>query len=102
MDVRLLIHGEPADGEGRLVWWVESPDVPGFSGAADHLLEARITSERAIRDLFEEQGVHEPIAFTYDLVSTVFSDEGVLVGRTGDAPAESASSGDRAEVARVA
>lgn len=42
----LIIHLEDADGE--VVWWAESPDVPGFSAAAPTLAELRERAREAL------------------------------------------------------
>lgn len=38
MSTLILIHLEPAKGEGA-VWWAESPSIPGLSVAADSLAD---------------------------------------------------------------
>ena len=43
--VTVLYHHENA------VWWAESPDVPGFSAAADDLPAARELVARALDDV---------------------------------------------------
>lgn len=98
MEIRLLVHAEPGE-TGSLVWWIESPDIPGFSGAGDGLVEARLTSERAIRDLLAEQGTAEPITFSYELMDPP-ADEGVAVEWTGEAGERSEAG--VIEVSRVA
>ena len=85
MDVRLLIHMEPADS--GLVWWTESPDVPGFSGTGIHLVDARVRSELAILDLLADKGV-EDVSFSYELVASGVPSEGPRVERSGDAANE--------------
>jgi hypothetical protein len=97
MEVRLLIHAEPA--ESGLVWWTESPDVPGFSGTGEHLVDARIRSELAIRDLLADQGI-EDVSFTYELIVPGSSSEGPSVERTGKATDEpGTAAGARAGIA---
>lgn len=87
--IRLLIHLEPTDA--GLVWWTESPDVPGFSGTGQHLDDARIRAELAIRQILADQGVEE-VSFTYQLVASGELSEGSEVkqvggiGRTADGP----------------
>jgi predicted RNase H-like HicB family nuclease len=51
----LIIHLEDADGE--VVWWAESPDVPGFSAAAPSLDELRRRAIDALAELVE----HTPL-----------------------------------------
>lgn len=43
----LLIHLESADGD--VVWWAESPQVPGFTAAAPTLAELRELALDALR-----------------------------------------------------
>lgn len=47
--VRVLYHRE--DG----VWWAESPDVPGFSAAADSLPDVRHYVREALREVHESE-----------------------------------------------
>jgi predicted RNase H-like HicB family nuclease len=82
MDIRLLVHLEPTD-HGSLAWWIEAPDMPGFSAAAPSLTETRIRAELALREILAEQGVDD-VAFRYRLVEAEGS-EGVDVTRTGAA-----------------
>lgn len=82
MEVRLLIHVEPA--ESGLVWWTESPDVPGFTGAGEHLVDVRVRSEIAVRELMAERGIAD-VSFAYELVVPGTPSEGPTVERTGDA-----------------
>lgn len=38
MSITVKIHLERAGSDGaEFVWWAESDDLPGYSGAADHL-----------------------------------------------------------------
>jgi predicted RNase H-like HicB family nuclease len=41
MSATLMIHLERADTETGVVWWADSPDLPGFAAAADTLAELR-------------------------------------------------------------
>jgi hypothetical protein len=43
------VHMDPA-GDGRIVWWAESPEVPGFSAAADSLIALEILVKDAARE----------------------------------------------------
>jgi hypothetical protein len=45
----LTIHLEDVDGE--VVWWADSPDVPGFSAAAPSLEELRKQAATALADI---------------------------------------------------
>jgi predicted RNase H-like HicB family nuclease len=63
----LTIHLEAVEGE--VVWWADSPDVPGFSAAAPSLVELR---ERATAALEEILGAPVPLVEHLD---------GVPVGR---------------------
>jgi hypothetical protein len=87
MEVRLLIHAEQA--ASGLVWWTESPQVSGFTGTGEHLVDARIRSEMAIRELLAGQG-DEDVSFTYELIGPGTSSEGLRVQRTGQATDEPA------------
>jgi len=50
--IDLLIHLEQVpDPDPGFVWWAESPDLPGFSAAADHLPDLLRQAEAAIDDL---------------------------------------------------
>lgn len=49
VDVELVIRLEAAEGEP--VWWAESPQVDGFSVAADTLAELRTRSLDCLEDL---------------------------------------------------
>ena len=51
MTTELIIHLEVADGD--VVWWAESPDLPGFTAAGSSLGELR---ERAMAAIEEIQG----------------------------------------------
>lgn len=44
----LIIHLDNADGE--VVWWAESPQVPGLTAAASSLAELRELAMKALRD----------------------------------------------------
>jgi predicted RNase H-like HicB family nuclease len=47
MNATFSIHLEPTDTD--VVWWAESDDLPGFSGAASTLRELRGLIEEAVR-----------------------------------------------------
>jgi hypothetical protein len=83
MEVRLWIHAEPA--ESGLTWWIESPDIPGFSGTGEDLVDARVRSELAIQELLRDRGVDEAVSFAYELVAPETPSEGLRVERTGEA-----------------
>lgn len=51
-------------------WWSESPDVPGFYAAAEHLPELIIRSEAAAREIVAEQNPDEPVNFTWILMDS--------------------------------
>lgn len=92
MEVRLLIHGEPA--ERGLVWWTESPDVEGFTGTGEHLTDARIRSELAIREILAERGVTD-VSFEYVLLEPGAPSEGRGVEMTGEGHAEAGAAAGR-------
>ena len=54
MDVQLVIHLERADRD--IVWWAETDDVPGFSAAADTLVDMRAHALAALAEIAAEQG----------------------------------------------
>lgn len=64
MDVRLLVHLE-RHGDGA-TWWAESPQVPGFSVAADSLTELQILAKWALADILCEDG--GDVSVTVELV----------------------------------
>jgi predicted RNase H-like HicB family nuclease len=45
----LIIHLE--GGGGEVVWWSDSPDVPGFSAAAPSLAELRARATAALEEI---------------------------------------------------
>lgn len=45
----LTIHLESVDDE--VVWWADSPDVPGFSAAAPSLVELRERASAALEEI---------------------------------------------------
>jgi hypothetical protein len=65
MDIRVLVHLEAVPGEARLVWWAESPDVPGFSALDDDLPGLMVRTEIALGD----QLSGEALMLHYELVS---------------------------------
>ncbi len=64
MRVTILVHLE--DG----VWWAESPQVPGFSACQPSLRDVEAAAKLAIREILEELGTEEPIAFETRLVAS--------------------------------
>lgn len=63
--MKVVIHFERIPGTGKPAWWAESPDVPGFSAAAPTLTELRVTTERAVREIAEAEGM-DPLGFSID------------------------------------
>lgn len=59
MKVELLLHLELTGGDPRFVWWAESPQLPGFSAAADHLRDLLAQSRAAVGELLSERGYDE-------------------------------------------
>lgn len=80
MNAQLVIHLDNADG--KLVWWAESPQVPGFTASADTLPELRGTIAEVLADLAEDLG--EPVSFT----SERLADPGVADARPASEPAD--------------
>lgn len=67
MDVRLLVHLE--EGDGGTTWWAESPQVSGFSVAADTLNELQSLAKWALADILSEDGKDaESLSVTFELV----------------------------------
>lgn len=54
MRARILVHLEAS--ESGPVWWAESADFPGFSAAADTLVDLRRRATAALSELAEERG----------------------------------------------
>jgi hypothetical protein len=81
MGVELLIHLElvPA-GHPRFVWWAESPQLPGFSAAADHLPDLLRRAYAAVPEVLAEDG-DDPGAI--DIVPLLASSR-EKVGTTGE------------------
>ncbi|MDA8267941.1 MAG: hypothetical protein M0013_06150 [Actinomycetota bacterium] len=54
MRAHILVHLEAS--ESGPVWWAESADFPGFSAAADTLVDLRRSATAALAELAEERG----------------------------------------------
>ena len=54
--VRVVLHMEPLDS-GATSWWAESPDLAGFSAAADSLVELRGLCTEAVHEIAAEDGL---------------------------------------------
>ena len=54
MNVTLLVHLEAV--ESGLVWWAESPEVPGFSVTSTTLRELQVRAKMAMADIAEDEG----------------------------------------------
>ena len=67
MDVTLLVHQEA--GDQGVVWWAESPEVPGFSATDVSLDGLRARARDALRDIAADRG--EGLG----TVSTVLTDD---------------------------
>lgn len=63
--IRLVIHLEQPSPEVPLVWWAESPDLPGFSVMDDDLQGLIVRSKLAIEDGYPD--LVGPIDFTYEM-----------------------------------
>lgn len=57
MIVQVMVHLERVDG--AVVYWAESPDVPGFTATADSLSELRIIARQVLREHFGDRGVDD-------------------------------------------
>lgn len=62
--IRLIIHLEQTGPTGTLMWWSESPDVPGFSATDQELQGLILRSRLAIEDARPDLGA---VDFTYEL-----------------------------------
>lgn len=83
MDVRLLVHMEALRDDHRVVWWIESPDIPELTATAPSLGETRVRAEIACREILAEREVDD-VRFSYSLLEPDAS-EGLEVVRTGAA-----------------
>ena len=72
MQVTLLIHLELAEGDAgpQFVWWAESPDIEGFSAAADHLPDLLADLEVSIPAILHERGDDIEIEIVHRLAAT--------------------------------
>jgi predicted RNase H-like HicB family nuclease len=70
MNVTMHAYLEPTGTGATSSWWSESPDVPGFYAAAEHLAELIIRSEMAVREIVTEQSPGEPISFIWTLMDS--------------------------------
>jgi hypothetical protein len=88
MTVTMHAYLEPTGTGETSSWWSESPDVPGFYAAAEHLPELIIRSEAAVREILAEQSTDEPVSFTWALMGSAppsETDEVVQVTQEGKA-----------------
>jgi len=56
--IRVFVHLEAvgtAPGAAGFSWWAESPDVPGYSAAADHLYDLLQLAEEGLPGFLGEQ-----------------------------------------------
>lgn len=72
MDVRVVLHLEPA-GDAGMVWWAESPDVPGFSATDAGLNELVNICEAALADIASDIGAL-PVVIQWHFASPVSSE----------------------------
>jgi hypothetical protein len=92
MNVTMHAYLEPTGTGTTSSWWSESPDVPGFYGAAEHLPELIIRCEAAVREIVAEQNPDEPMRFTWALMDSAPSSEADEVIRvTQEGKAEEAT-----------
>jgi hypothetical protein len=88
MNVTMHAYLEPTGAGTTSGWWSESPDVPGFYGAAEHLPELIIRCEAAVREILSEQNPDEPVSFTWVLMDSApasEADEVIRVSQDGEA-----------------
>jgi predicted RNase H-like HicB family nuclease len=57
MEVTLLLRLESIEEEPHFVWWAESPELPGFSAAADHLPQLLVQAKDAVLELHPDAQV---------------------------------------------
>lgn len=50
MTIRLMFHLEAVE-DRTCVWWIDSPDVPGFYATAEQIVECRRRALEALEDL---------------------------------------------------
>lgn len=92
MDVTMHAYLEPTGDGTTSSWWSESPDVPDFYGAAEHLPELIIRCEAAVREIVAEQNPDEPVSFAWSLMdSTPASEADEIVHVTQEGKPEDAT-----------
>jgi hypothetical protein len=92
MNVTMHAYLEPTGDGTTSGWWSESPDVPGFYGAAEHLPELIIRCEAAVREILAEQNPDEPVSFAWALMdSAPASEAGEIVHVTQEGKPEDAT-----------
>jgi predicted RNase H-like HicB family nuclease len=83
--ISLLVHGEFLPDARKIAWWAESPDVPGFSAAADTLVELRELATETIRDIWTDKNEDpETIELRWELLPPEPETEGPRVAEKGE------------------
>lgn len=77
----LIIHLESEPETGEVVWWAESPEVPGLSAAASSLRELREMAMYSLRQLGAAGPVVERLAGVEEARDEVADDWSVTVAR---------------------
>lgn len=95
MNVTMHAYLEPTGTGETSSWWSESPDVPGFYAAAEHLPELIIRSEVAVREIVAEQNPDEPVSFSWALMASAPPSEAdEVIHMTQEGKAEDATGPD--------
>jgi predicted RNase H-like HicB family nuclease len=91
VNVTMHAYLEPTGTGATSSWWVESPDMPNFYGAAEHLPELIIRAEVAVREIVAEQHPEEPVSFTWVLMGAPPSEADEIIRVTQEGKAEDAT-----------
>jgi hypothetical protein len=91
MNVTMHAYLEPTGTGATSSWWSESPDLPNFYGAAEHLPELIIRCEAAVREILIEQNPDEPVTFTWALMGAPPSEADEIIRVTQEGKAEDAT-----------
>jgi predicted RNase H-like HicB family nuclease len=84
--VDILIHAEEVSGS-ELSWWAEAPDVPGFSAAANRLVELRQLVSQSLGEIAEDRGeTRDSVEIRYTMLPPEPASEGPSVDRTDGVP----------------
>jgi hypothetical protein len=97
--IRLVIHLQELSEDGSLVWWAESPDLPGFSASDVELQSLLVRTRWAVDEAYPELAGPE---FTYEVASEPPTNMGEPVTLESDLVEDgSANPGHGAATARL-